>query len=479
MTGLKADAIRGKRVREVLPDTESYWIETYGRVVQSGTPFTFENYSQGLDRHFQVTAYRHAPGQFACIISDVTQQKRLEDERAKELEQLQHMQKLEGLGLLAGGIAHDFNNLLMAILGNTDLAIQDLPSDSPVASSLNQVKQISLQAAELCKQMLAYSGKGKFVVGAIDLSRLIGDMAKLIEVSISKKVVLHYNLTPHLPAIEGDASQVRQVIMNLVINASEAIGEKSGVISLTTGVMDCDEAYLRGAYLGDHSSPGQFVSFEVSDTGCGIEKDIQSRIFDPFFTTKFTGRGLGLAAVMGIVRGHGGAIKVYSEPGKGSTFKVLFPATGQIAAAEERVLRSTDWRGTGTILLVDDEDTVRSVTRRMLERAGFSVITAADGREAVRVFRDSADKLACVLMDLTMPHMNGDVAFREMHKIRSDIPIILSSGYNPQDVRARFAGKGLAGFIQKPYQLADMIETLRSVLGQKTGMPYSRTPNPA
>jgi len=374
---------------------------------------------------------------------------------------------LEGLGLLAGGIAHDFNNLLMAILGNADLAIHDLPQDSSIAPSLNQIKQISLQAAELCKQMLAYSGKGKFIVGAVDISRLVTDMAKLIEVSVSKKVVLRYNLADHLPAIMADASQLRQVVLNLVINASEAIGERSGSVSLTTGVLDCDETYLRDTAISESGSPGPYVFLEVSDTGIGIDLDTQSRIFDPFFTTKFTGRGLGLAAVMGIVRGHKGAIKVDSEPGKGTTFKVLFPASGQVVAAEENVPRSTSWQGSGTILLVDDDETVRSVAKIMLKKAGFSVITGNNGKEALQLFKDRGDELTCVLMDLTMPHMDGDVASLEMLRIRTDIPIILSSGYNPQEIQNRFGGENQMAFIQKPYQMSTLLETLHSVLERK------------
>ncbi len=366
--------------------------------------------------------------------------------------------------MLAGGIAHDFNNLLMAILGNTDLAIADLPTGSPLKPNLFQIKQISLQAAELCKQMLAYSGKGKFVVEAVFISRLISDISKLIEVSVSKKVALHYQLSEKLPAIEADATQIRQVIMNLVINASEAIGDMSGSISLSTGVMYCDENFLQGAYHSEACSPGQYVYLEVSDSGCGMDNETQSRIFDPFYTTKFTGRGLGLAAVMGIVRGHKGMIKIISEPWKGSTFTVLFPASGAIVAVEMRGPAAPVWQGSGTILLADDEESVRSVTRRMLERMGFSVLTATNGKEAVQVFEESSDKLVCVLMDLTMPYMDGDVALSEMLRIRAEVPIILSSGYNPQEIEARALGKGMAGFLQKPYQLTTLSETIRAVI---------------
>jgi PAS domain S-box-containing protein len=466
LTGLQAANLIGRTVRQVLPQTEQTWIDTYSRVTATGVPVQFENFHHGLGRHYQVTAYRPTPGQFACIFTDVTEQKRMAEERLKTQEQLQHVQKLEGLGLLAGGIAHDFNNLLMAILGNADLAIEDAPPRSPIRTSLDQIKQISLRAADLCKQMLAYSGKGKFLVAPLNLSQLVKDMTKLLEISISKKAVLRYNLAPDLPAVEADATQMHQVILNLVINASEAIGERSGVIMLTTGTLNCDEQCQREMYLNTPLESGPYVYVEVQDTGCGMDKDTQSRLFDPFFTTKFTGRGLGLAAVMGIVRGHKGAIKVCSEPGNGSTFTVLLPASGEVAAVEKGLLPPTSWKGSGTILLVDDEETVRAVTRRMLERSGYTVITASDGREAVMLFKQQSDKLACVLMDLTMPHMDGDMAFREMFRFRSDIPVILSSGYSPQDIEQRFAGKGLAGFLQKPYELATLIGMIRKATSQ-------------
>jgi two-component system cell cycle sensor histidine kinase/response regulator CckA len=469
MTGLKAATIVGRTVKDVLPQIEPFWIEKYGHVALTGEVAHFDSFSRDLNRHFEITAYCPTPRRFACISVDVTDRKKMAEERRKVEEQLQNVQKLEGLGLLAGGIAHDFNNLLMAILGNVDLALEEVPRESPATSGLHHIKQISLRAADLCKQMLAYSGKGKFMVQNIDLSSLVRDMANLLNVSISKKVVPRYNLATSLPAIAVDPSQLRQVVMNLVINASEAIGERSGVISLTTGFMECDDSYLSSTYVSEKGAPGTYVFLEVTDTGCGMDKQTQSRIFDPFFTTKFTGRGLGLAAVLGIMRGHRGAIKVYSEQGKGTTFKMLFPASPGAVSPDSPLPKVERWTGTGLVLLVDDEEAIRSVAKRMLERIGFQVVAASDGREAVELFGKHAEQLACVVMDLTMPHMDGDVASREMRRIDQSVPVILSSGYNQQELSERFAGKGMAGFIQKPYQLVQITEVIRTVLGQPPG----------
>jgi two-component system, cell cycle sensor histidine kinase and response regulator CckA len=397
---------------------------------------------------------------------DITGRKRAEEERLQLERQIQHVQKLESLGVLAGGIAHDFNNLLMAILGHADLALMGLSPAAPARASLDGIVKASRRAAELCQQMLAYSGRGRFVVQTLDLAEVVREMAHMLEVSVSKKAVLRYDFPPGLPGVEADATQLRQVIMNLVLNASEAIGERSGVIAVVTGAMRCDRAYLAGTTLHEEIPEGLYVFLEVTDTGCGMDAATRTRIFDPFFTTKFTGRGLGLAAVLGIVRGHKGAIKVYSEPGKGSTFKVLFPALRRSAEeARHMTAPASGWRGAGTILLVDDEETIRSLGTQMLQHLGFTVLTAADGREALEVFRAHGAAIACVLLDLTMPHMDGAEAFRELRRLREDVRVVLSSGYSEQEVTQRFVGKGLAGFIQKPYQSEALAAVLRRVLG--------------
>lgn len=402
-----------------------------------------------------------------AVIQDITERKHDEDERRKLEKQVQEAQKLESLGVLAGGIAHDFNNLLVSILGNADLAREELSPLSPALTSIKEIEVAAVRASELCRQMLAYSGKGKFVIEITDLNELVEEMAHLLEVSISKKAVIKYNFADNLPSIEADATQMRQVVMNLITNASDAIGEKSGVISITTGAIDCDRNYLDEVLLSEELKEGLYVYLEVADTGVGMDDDTQRRLFEPFFSTKFTGRGLGLAATLGIIRGHNGAIKVYSELGKGTTMKFLIPASSARPDESGRGSgkdASKSWRGEGTVLLVDDEEMVLAVGKRLLEASGFSVFTARDGREALDVFKKHGEGIVLVLLDLTMPHMDGEETYRELRRLRHDVRVILSSGYNHQEVIGRFSGKGLAGFIQKPYRLAELKEKIRSVL---------------
>ena len=400
-----------------------------------------------------------------AIGQDITERVQAEEKEKKLVAQVQHVQKLESLGTLAGGIAHDFNNLLMGIIGNLDLAKENIPSSTGAFDNLSQAEMAAKRASELCRQLLAYSGKGRFIVESVNINDIVDEMVHLLEVSISKKVVLKYNLTENLPPIRVDATQTRQVIMNLITNASESIGEKSGVVSVITGVMECDRTYLDEIFDIEDLSEGVYVYLEVTDTGCGMSAETIEKIFDPFFTTKFTGRGLGLAAVLGIVRGHGGAIKIYSEPGRGTTFKVLFPASDQPAMPlHEEAADAGSWRGEGLILVVDDDETVRAVCKLMLERLGFEVMTASDGCEAVDLFRGHVESIRCVLLDLTMPRMDGDTALGEMRRIKSDVPVLLTSGYNEQEVIDRFAGRKMAGFIQKPFQKAALSSKLREIL---------------
>jgi len=396
---------------------------------------------------------------FVSVQRDITEEK-------QHQERLEHTQRLESLGVLAGGIAHDFNNLLTAILGNAGLARRRTPDNSPIAANLKYIEDASERAADLCKQMLAYSGKGKFVVAPINLSTLITDITKLLSISITKNVSLRTDLNAALPAIEADKAQMQQVIMNLVINASEAIGEENGNIVIHTGVMDADASYLQTTHIDDPLPSGSYVFMEISDDGCGMDKQTQKKLFDPFFTTKFAGRGLGMSAILGIVRGHDGAIKVYSEVGKGSTFKVLFPIATGAASADAPTTSATDdqpWTGHGMILVVDDEEGLRQTASLMLEDIGFEVMTACDGVEAVRIFERLHAQIDAVLLDMTMPKMDGKTAFREIRRIDANARVILSSGYNEQDATSHFAGKGLAGFIQKPYRLATLRQKFQEI----------------
>ncbi len=399
------------------------------------------------------------------IMIDITKRKCAEQKQLNLERQILHVQKLESMGVLASGIAHDFNNLLTGILGNADLAMLKLSRISPVRQNIRDIKTAAHQAAELCREMLDYSGKERFIIEQVDLSEIVREMSHILEISISKKAVIKYNLANIPVIIKADPTQIRQVIMNLITNASEAIGEKSGVISIYTGLTYYDHLQLLEVYLDEKLPEGMYASLEVSDTGCGMDEVTKEKLFDPFFTTKQTGRGLGLASVLGIIRGHGGTIRLYSELGKGTTFKILIPSAGEFikhTLEEESGLQ--EWRGHGTVLLVDDEETVLSVARKMIEYLGFNVITAENGREAVEIFNDRQNEIDCVVLDLTMPNMNGEEAFREMRKIKNDVRVILSSGYNRQKISKQFTCKGLVGIIQKPYLLNVLQKVLREAL---------------
>ena len=404
-----------------------------------------------------------------ALVRDIRDRKKAENDKLNLERQLHHSQKMESLGILAGGIAHDFNNILMAILGNSELGLMNVSDVSPARPRFEAINASSMRAAEICKQMLAYSGKGRFMIGMLDLTEVIHEMSHMLTVSVSKKVILEYNLAKGLPQIEADMSQIQQIIMNLTINASESIGEGSGAIYIKTGMLKCDREYLHEAQLEIDINEGNYVFLEITDTGCGMDKDTISKIFDPFFTTKFIGRGLGMAAVHGIIRSHKGGIKIYSEPGKGTTFRVLLPAAENPAEDASSIGKKEEegiFKGDGTILLVDDEETIRSIARDMLERMGFSVFSAADGMEALEIFRKYNFQISCVILDLAMPNMDGEETFNEMRLIRTDIPIIMSSGYNEREVAHRFLGKDMSGFIQKPYRISDLEEVLKKVIGR-------------
>ncbi|MBN1346379.1 MAG: response regulator [Phycisphaerae bacterium] len=398
-------------------------------------------------------------------LRDITDRRRAEQERRQTEAKLQHAQKLESLGVLAGGIAHDFNNLLTGILGNSSLALAELPSNSRLRSGLEQIERSALRAAELTNQMLAYSGRGSFVVGPIHLSDLIRDTAELLASSISKTAVLQFQLGPDVPPIVGDAAQIRQVIMNLIINASEAIGADGGMITVTTGVIEADKDCLSRAATGQDLPEGDHVFLRVSDSGCGMDAETKSRIFDPFFTTKFTGRGLGLAATLGIVRGHRAAITVDSESGKGTTFTLLFPIMDEARAAEAATDTPNEDEDVieGTVLVVDDEEVVRDIAAKVLDRAGFGVLTACDGQDAVRAFRRHADEILAVLLDRSMPGMDAKDVFAEIRRIRSDVRIVLTSGYSEEEAIEEFDRRSLAGFVQKPFEPGKLIKQFHAL----------------
>jgi PAS domain S-box-containing protein len=403
------------------------------------------------------------------VARDITAQK-------KTAEQIRQTQKLESLGVLAGGIAHDFNNLLTGIIGNASIVLDDLPRGSQTYRFIEAVIAASERAAALARQMLAYSGKGRFVVEQVNLSKRVRDILPLIKASIPSRIELRLNLSEQLPPIDADATQMEQLVMNVIINAAEAIPEdEHGALTVTTGRLFVDAAYAR-ARPGAMSElkPGAYVLFEVADTGCGMDEATLARIFDPFFTTKFTGRGLGLAAVLGIVRGHQGAVEVQSVLGQGTVFRFLFPEAEAAleATAGEKQTEFADLRGAGEVLVVDDEQIVRDMAKGALERYGYTALVAEDGARGLDVFRRNGQRIRCVVLDLTMPVMGGEETVARLKQIRPDVPIILSSGYNEAQAVQRFKGKGLAGFLQKPYRAAALVEKVNRVIAQSS--PISR-----
>jgi PAS domain S-box-containing protein len=399
-------------------------------------------------------------------VEDITDRVRLEEEQTRLEGKLLETQKLESLGVLAGGIAHDFNNILSGVLGNANLARLELQPGSVVHPYLEQIEKAAVRAADLCKQMLAYSGRGRFIVERLALNAVIEDTLQLLNLSISKNTVLKLHLTQPLPAISADATQLRQLIMNLVINASEALEGRSGVISLTTGVARVNPEYLSRMQFTDKLPMGDYIFLEVSDNGSGMTKETLARIFDPFFTTKFSGRGLGLSAVLGIVRGHRGGLKVYSEPGRGTTFKILFPIVeGAAETAGPTTTTIPEIQAGGTVLVVDDEETVCTMLARALERFGFKVELASNGQIAVEKAQACGGDYRLVLLDLTMPHMDGEATFSALRNIRPDLPVLLMSGFNENDALSRFGGKGLSGFLQKPFDLDNLRQKLVEITG--------------
>ena len=390
----------------------------------------------------------------AVLFNDIAQRKQAE-------EKLRETQKLESLGVLAGGIAHDFNNLLTGVLGNASLLVESLRG-SPEEQIAEQLTDASERMARLTQQMLAYSGKGHFIVEPLNLSQEVTRIASLIHASIANRVDLQLKLAKDLPLIEADAGQIQQVIMNLVINASEATGSEGGHVEVSTAVQES-------------SSAGRNVVLTVRDNGCGMDAETKARIFDPFFTTKFTGRGLGLSAVLGIVRGHNGRIDVNSVPGKGTRIEVLFPAAIQFVAAPVAADVPPASNRTGTILVVDDEDVVRRLASVTLERHGYRVLTAANGQAGLHLFGEHRHEISLVVLDLTMPVMGGADTLRELRRIDQDVVVIASSGYDEREAALHF-GSGIAAFIKKPYPAAALRHKVSMLLEKRNGVPQpSRT----
>jgi PAS domain S-box-containing protein len=406
------------------------------------------------------------------IYEDITDRKKAEDERLEMERQLLHAQKLESLGVLSGGIAHDFNNLLHSLLGNLDLALIKLPADATACKNIEQAIIAGKKAAKLTSMMLAYSGKGVFIIHELNLTALVEENAAILSAAISKSITFKMELDRNLPLIMADSGQIQQVVMNLITNAYEAIGDNAGSITLSTGVRDFDQTTLNASRLESKLTAGCYVWMQVSDTGCGMDDATLQRLFDPFFTTKFTGRGLGMSAVLGIINAHNGAFLVETAPKAGTTIRVLFPVADRQAsdqAGSEPVPVAADSeivRQTGMILIVDDEEIIREITVAMLESLGFTALTASSGVEALEIYRHHRENICMVILDQSMPDMDGVTTFKGLMKIDPEIKVMLASGYSEVEIAERYHGLGLAGFIQKPYGLSSLTaETLRVMKG--------------
>ncbi len=474
--GCSKSAVLGKTDLDIWPLAlaERYVRDDRG-VIESGEKFFIEEpiAEGGGIKWFETfkTPIRDLNGRVVGTVGlarDVTDRKLAEEQRQRLERRMQQTQKLESLGVLAGGIAHDFNNLLVGVLANAELALTGL-GDSPELEQVRQrlldIRNAALHAAELTNQMLAYSGKGHFDVRPISLNEMVREMSQLLHASISKKARVFFELADELPSVQADVAQMHQLVMNLITNASEALEERAGDIHVRTGVQDVDEA-VPDLYGPTPLAPGRYVYLEVADEGCGMDTETRARLFEPFFTTKFTGRGLGLSAVQGIVRGHGGGIALHSEVGVGTTIKVLLPCSDQpvMSLPATPGQRENDWPASGVVLLVDDDARVREVTSLLLESLGFEVLCAPSGREAIRLFEQRGEDVRVVLLDATMPDLNGEQVLRELRRRRSDVPVIICSGYSEQEMDCRFSAADMASFLQKPYPFELLKTRLREAI---------------
>jgi len=424
-------------------------------VVDRGRAITFDMAAEPL---------RDAEGRpvgVLCAAIDVT-------DRARREELLRHAQKLESVGQLAGGIAHDFNNLLTGILGNASLAKITARSGGDVTPLLDDVIRASQRAADLTRQLLAYAGKGKFYLETLDLCTLVPELGRLVHASIPRLVTLDFAVQPGCPPVEADRSQLQQVLMNLVVNAAEAIGERAGTVRVEVVPTRLAPDDVAGPLAEFGIAPGEYVRLGVIDDGAGMDADTRARIFDPFFTTKFMGRGLGLAAVLGIVRGHGGAIQVDSAPGEGTTVHVWLPVSTSGRHDRAAVPPAEEPRGAGTVLLVEDEADVLAMATRALELFGYRVIAAVNGREAVDRCRAHAAEIDVVVLDMVMPVMSGEEAARHLKTIRPDLRIIVTSGYGDVEALRRFAGTRVSDFLEKPYTADRLAAKVQAVIQGRT-----------
>jgi two-component system cell cycle sensor histidine kinase/response regulator CckA len=460
--GARREELLGRNIWIAYPDARGTQVEfEYQRAIRDQEPASFEWFFDAWQRWFAIKAYPTHEGGLSIYFRDISDQMKVEEQEKERHEQIRESARLESLGLMAGGIAHDFNNLLTGIMGNASLLVDSLTGDD--RSMASQIVLASERAADLTKQMLAYSGKGTYAVEPIDLNVLVHENFSLLRASLSRSTDIEVLLSKEACVIEADRGQIQQIIMNVLINAAEAIGASPGAIQIRTSFLERKNSE-RSALMGSVIPAGRFAFFEVRDNGSGMTPDVVRRIFDPFFTTKFTGRGLGLAAVLGIVKGHKGDIEIETAPGKGTTFRVLIPASQRtVPVLKEAPSTRSDIRQGTTVLVVDDEEMVRRVASAGLEGAGFTVLSATNGAEAVQAVQSNI-AVSLVILDLTMPVMTGAQAIPLIKSSRPDLPIILSSGYSADEVYRRVSSLAISGFLQKPYNTVELLSKVRENL---------------
>jgi PAS domain S-box-containing protein len=463
MTGLQAGQIVGRTVLEVMPETEPHWIETYGRVALTGEPVVFENFSGALGKTFEVTAFRPAPGRFSCIFSDITLRKKAEAEKARLQEQLTQAQKMESVGRLAGGVAHDFNNMLGVILGQAEMALE-LAWDRPaLRSGLEEIQKAALRSADLTRQLLAFARKQIISPRVLNLNQAVQGTLTLLRRLIGENIELVWKPAGDLWSVSMDPSQVDQILANLCVNARDAISGV-GTLTLETENVTLDSADPAGH---DGARPGEFVLLSVTDTGCGMDGRTLDKLFEPFFTTKELGKGtgLGLATVYGIVRQNNGFVAVSSRPGLGTTFRIHLPRHASTGGDTE--VRPAGRPGPGgreTILLVEDEPSILAMTRMMLERKGYRVITAGTPSDALALAGEHGSAIRLLVTDIVMPEMNGRELAGKIEVLCPGMKCLFMSGYTAEVLAGRRDQDRTVHFIQKPFSAADLAVMVRKVL---------------
>ncbi len=476
--------VYGYRPSEILEQGAALWLDRIHREDRAAVQSAFESIF-GEEGRFDIE-YRiqHKDGRWiwlhdranaivqegvhrlACgAFTDITERKRAEHDRLALESRLHQAQRLESLGVLASGLAHDFNNLLVAIYANIDLTLRELEPSSAAHARIADARKAADRAGDLVNQMLAYAGNRSSRVEEVDLKELVREMTCLLKPTIAEKTMLVVELEGDALTMCGDPTQLRQILMNLIANAAQAIGDEEGQITVKVAAVDCDSALLRAIQPSEELPEGRYLCLQVADTGHGMSRTTKERIFDPFFTTKPSGSGLGLSAVHGIVCSHGGAIQVDSEPGAGSTFTAWFPAANRAGTALEPDNRSSPCRR-GTILVADDDEMVRASAVASVKELGFASLTAANGCEAVDLFRKHRDSIDCVLLDLRMPVMGGEEAFTKLGELADDVRVVLCSGFADDAAARRLTEKGISAILKKPYTIDQLEAVLQSLLAR-------------